>query len=568
MPASGPTSNWLSKWISAPDEREHASPLVRAAVRGDSLDKVLDLGVQTLLEASGADRGGLWLAGDRRGESGRGRVIEKKPGPIPEQWKRLDISTPFLRTALESSHPLRVDLGPGQSVPHLGPLVGMRSAIWIPVRARNYTFGLAMVAHAHAVANPNMDLLLARADEIALAVRHYHDAARVTVAAEELRALSGLSRAILCGVSAESILPQIARAARNHVQAEFVLLGRGDAPPASGGAWDGPADWRALLHQESLLHLWRRVYEEGRESDIDGEAISVRADSGAEASRAMLDRVIAIPIEARSYTIGVLMAGFLASEDSSEDFTRLESYSLLASSALDREFAREERLASKKLLSQLIEDSQECLVAVAQNGTVREASGAAVELLFAPRGTPKEILLEDFFSPASRGAVTQWRERITSPDSTMATVREAIPDSLEASLQSGATVRLRLRAKIAGLGSRHGDGFGDGTRMWLVHFESQDEQQALRLSEERLEVDDGRPDGFDRFRHITPGRCGKYPHGERASRRHHGSRSPPPGRTGNRGGPDGQAGKPVRPPGRNRGALARARAPGRRSELG
>ena len=369
--------------------------------------------------------------GERGGETGWGRVIEAKPGPIPEQWKHLDISTPFLRAALESPNPLRVDLGTGQSIPHLGPLVGMHSAIWIPLRARNCTFGLAMVAHAHAGANPNLDALRARADEIALAVGHHRDARRATLAAEELRALSSLSRAILCGVSADSILPQIARAARHHVQAEFVTLGGGSAPSASGEAWDGLDDWRILLHQEPLLRLWRRVFEEGREYDIVGEAIPARMGSVSEPSRATLDRVVAIPIEARGRTFGVLMAGFMASEDSNEDFARLESYALLAASALDREAARDERAACKKSLRQIIEDSRECLVAIDEKGIVREASRAAIALLPLPWVRPQEMLLEDFFSPAARSgramaqpdhfagfrACTQQREPPVSPGS-------------------------------------------------------------------------------------------------------------------------------------------------------
>lgn len=485
--------DWLRKWVGAPNGRPHSSALVRAAVRGDSLDQVLDLSVKTLLDAAAGDRAGLWLAGDRRGDSGRGRVVERSPGPIPEQWKRLDVSTPFLRSALESSNPLRVDLGAGQSVPHLGPLVGMRSAIWIPIRVGNYTYGLAMVAHARAGANPDMDLLLARADEIAFAVRHYHDANRSAIAAEESRALSGLSRAILCGVSADSVLPQIARAARNHLQAEFVELGRGPAPDASGEAWEGPDDCRSLLHQEPFIQLWRRAYEEGRESEITRQIIPVRIGAGTETSRAVLDRVIAIPIEARNRTVGVLMAGFLDSEDSREDFTRLESYALLAASALDREFIREERVACKRSLTQLIENSGECLLSIGQNGTVRDVNRAAVELLFADhkfsKGFSKEMLLEDFFSPTSRDAVEQWRDRLTSRDYANTLGHETFPDPLDASLQSGENIRLHFRSKIAGLGSRHGDRSSEGATMWLIHFENQDIQQALRASEQRLEAE-------------------------------------------------------------------------------
>jgi hypothetical protein len=130
MPASG----WMRKLKGTRCADERVNTLARALARGDSLDKLLDLGVQALLEAAVGDRAGLWLASNRHRESGRGRVVEAVPGPIPEQWKHLDITTPFLRAALERAEPFYVQLGPGQSAPHVGPLLGMRSAIWIPIR--------------------------------------------------------------------------------------------------------------------------------------------------------------------------------------------------------------------------------------------------------------------------------------------------------------------------------------------------------------------------------------------------------------------------------------------------
>src|SRR4029077_6017794 len=239
---------------------------VLAAARGEPLSHLLSLGARALMAAAEADRGGLWLSGDRRGESGTGCVVEAEPGPIPEQWKRLDVSTPFLRAALEGSNPMQVEFIAGETAPRLGPLIGLHSAVWIPLRERGRTFGLAMVGYARPPGQLDLDALRARADEITLAVQHHRSSRRSELAAEELRAQSRLSRAILCGVSADYILSQIARAARQYVQAEFIALGRGSAPPFAGEGWDGAAGWLFVLHQESLLQLWRNVLQEGRES--------------------------------------------------------------------------------------------------------------------------------------------------------------------------------------------------------------------------------------------------------------------------------------------------------------
>ena len=267
MPAVG----WMRRWRSArggADEQARAPVL--AAARGEPLGQLLNLGARALLSAAGADRAGLWLSGDRKGESGIGSVTEAVPGPIPEEWKRLDVSTPFLRAALESVDPLHVEFIAGDTTPHLGPLIGMHSAVWIPLRDRGRTFGLAMVGYARPPGPLDLDALRARADEISLAVQHHRSSRRSELASEELRAQSRLSRAILCGVSADSILPQIARAARHYCPGGI----------RSCGPWkraslcrekDGMAPrWLAILHQETLLQLWRSVLEEGRESEISG----------------------------------------------------------------------------------------------------------------------------------------------------------------------------------------------------------------------------------------------------------------------------------------------------------
>ena len=151
----------------------------------------------------------------------------------------------------------------------------------------------------------------------------------------------------------------------------------------------------------------------------------------------ILDRVVAIPIEVQSVTRGVLMAGLLRPEDYDEDFLRLESYALLAASALDREAAREERTAGNETLRKIVEASSECLIVIDEEGTILEASRAAAPLLFAPWGWVDGILLEELFSGVARDAVIEWRENLHSPALTTARKEGASTPVFEAALRRG-----------------------------------------------------------------------------------------------------------------------------------
>jgi signal transduction histidine kinase/ActR/RegA family two-component response regulator len=476
-------SGWMRRWKSSSIPAEQTSALVRASARGDPLDQVLDAAVHSLLETSSADRAGLWLAGERRGESGWGRVIEPKWGPVPEQWKHLDISTPFLRSALKSPEPLRVDFGCDDSMPPLGPLVGMYGAIWIPIRVGSRTLGLAMVGYtrSHAALQLDLEPLRTCADEVALAVAHHRDARQKELAAEELRSLGRLSRAILCGVSVESILPQIARAARRHMQAEFVALGRPCASPMLAESWDGPEEWRAAIQQQPFLHLWHKVLEEGRKAELRGEALPAPPVSATNQSAPALDRVIAIPVEVRRRTCGVLMAGLLPSEGSIDDLACLEDYALLASTALDQEATRAERTGWAQSLRQIVEESSEYLLFVDEVGRVQDANRAARTLLRMDAGCTDEIRLEEFFVPSARNAVAGWRERVTRRDTGHEPSLERLVIPLEAALTVGSVVRLHLRSTV--------EACGKYARRWLINFEDHDSQEAHLEEVGRLKVE-------------------------------------------------------------------------------
>jgi signal transduction histidine kinase len=457
-------SGWMRKrkGASAPDGG--AGALVRASVRGNSLGQLLDIAVQALLAAASADRAGLWLASERRGETACGHVVESIPGPIPEQWKHLDISTPFLRAALENPEPSRVEFGRDDTIPRVGPFVGLLGVVWIPLRAGNRTLGLAMVGYAqsHAALQLDMGLLSARADEAALAIAHYHDVRKRELAAGEIRSLARLSRAMLCGVSLESILPQIARAARHHLQAEFVALGRCASSPMLAEFWDGAEEWRTWVKQESVQHLCSRVLELGDEMELGREVLAARSDSSREHVQPALDRVIAFPIEVRHRTAGVLMAGLLASEDSVDDMARLESYALLVSSVLEREALREERAGWCGSFRRMVEESSEYLVFVDEDGRVCDASRAANTFLRLDSQRTDELHFEDLFAPAARNSVVKWHALVVQ-HFRRGPSAEPSDLPLEAVLLTGAVVRLHLRSMV--------EACGNDARRWLICFE-------------------------------------------------------------------------------------------------
>jgi two-component system, NtrC family, sensor kinase len=154
---------------------------------------------------------------------------------------------------------------------------------------------------------------------------------------------------------------------------------------------------------------------------------------------------------------------------------------VLATSALDREAAREERAASNEILRKMIEDSREWLIVIDGQGRIHESSRAAATLLFTPLKRIDGTLLEELFSPMARDAVAEWRRRLHSALPAPAQKKEAPPAALEAALERGGIICMHLRCEITGPG-------GDGPR-WLIHMEDLGAQQTLRDAEERLEVE-------------------------------------------------------------------------------
>src|SRR4029077_4353046 len=132
-------------------------------------------------------------------------------------------------------------------------------------------------------------------------------------------------------------------------------------------------------------------------------------------------------------------------------------------------------------LRQIIEESSEYLTFVDGRGRMREINWAARAFLRLDSGSTEEIRLEDLFVPASRDRVAGWGERVIQPDAGRGSGLERPVTPVEATLTTGAVVRLHLRSTV--------EACGNETRRWLIHFEDHGLRKAQLEAEGRLETE-------------------------------------------------------------------------------
>ena len=437
-------SIWIGTRKPGRTAHEPGRALVRAAACGDSLPQLLDHCVEALLDAGQGDRAGLWLAGDRAGQPGPGRVIEASGEPVPARWQNLDISIPLLRGAMESPDPVVVEFATPESMPPLGPVAGMRNVVWIRLRIRNRTLGLCMVARLHPRPAIHIEALRTQCDEIALVLSQRQDSVRLEELIEELQFHSCLSRAIVRNVSPESILPQIARAARRFLPAEFVVLGRASTPATVAEGWDGPEHWRALLEEGPLPQTWWKVGTEGHELTVSAEELakSIASIAGnlTSSSAHPFDRIVAMPVDVGEQTVAVLMAALAHRDDPGDENWGLERYALLAARAFEKELARGAQANWTQSFGHMIEKSGEALLAIDVNGHLLETSPAVRAVLRHGPGQLGAVPFPELFAKSSRDAVTRWHAQA------IATGQNQPP--LEADLAGGTRVRLHARSVV------------------------------------------------------------------------------------------------------------------------
>src|SRR5712692_1996502 len=264
------SAGWMRFWRRDRKANASAESVACAAARGESLAKILDLVALRLLQRGGAERAGIWLQDPDHADFYTGTVVETCSAPVPEQWRRVDVSAPFFRTILASPDPLVADVNGSSGVPLIGPLAGMRRVIWIPVRIRERILGLALAGYLRARPAADLRGLRILADDLAVVVAQRRDWESDQRRQADVEARTEIQRAILRGAPLRQTLSQIALQARQQVRAEFVALAQGDA--ARFDIFEGPREWAALLEEETVGNLCRAALKQDGPMELDAQA--------------------------------------------------------------------------------------------------------------------------------------------------------------------------------------------------------------------------------------------------------------------------------------------------------
>ena len=454
--------------------REQGGPvlpgaLVRLAVRGEPIERLLEHAAKGLLQVGEAEQVGVWLESLQNPEIYLGAVIEAGLGPVPDEWKRLDVSLPFFRTLLSSEHPVVEDLGESFGLSGIGLLAGMRRAVWFSLRMQERTLGLALVAYGRPPGVVNTEALRALADELTLAVAQRRDRDSCGLWRAQLAALSQLQRALLGGARAKQILPQVLSEARRHAHAEFVALGRTGEGPLRFEFFDGPREWLAPLEEKPLSDVWRTAMEESRLVEVGQEALRSCLPHAELLRTERLSCVVALPLEAGEDSLGVLLAGLTPEAKATAGLERLESYAALATAALREEHRRTLTGDAETAYRGLLDSSGEWILFVDREGVICDASRAAREHLGLTSARLGRLRLQELFSAPGREAVAAWC--VSAWD----LPPEVAAEPMEVVLASSLRVRLHLRPSPPGLPQAEGR-----RQVWV------EDVTALRAAEQKM----------------------------------------------------------------------------------
>jgi len=487
-------TDWIRSWRFGARERSRRgqSPpgaIARAAVEGESVERLIELASSALRLAARADRSGVWLLPEGGGRWACGLVSDPSDWSFPPEWNHLDLSAPSWKLLLN-----RRDVGParrgsGATFPDAGALADMESAMWIPLRVGDAVLGLAMVAYRAPQEHADTTSLRAISDELVLAVTQKREWCRRVQVQEELETRARMLRSLQSGVSAEAMLVEIARAAVLCARAEFVAVARCATPLQQCEGWAGEGYWRQALEIDAVGRLWHAALTEAKAAESAVTFLPDRKSAGAPRQEAVdeerpvrLGRAVALPLATfEGRPLGALLAGFSSIEETGIA-KRLDSDVAFASLALEREARKRHEAELDRRLEAFLDSTMEWSLIVEEGGSIAGSSRAARVGMGLHHDAHPLVRLEDLFVPGARQALQEWRESLwTHPASGPA-------HPIEVLLRDGRAMRISPKTQLKVNASCGGASVLEPSR-WLLTLENLDVGGGGDAERTRLEIE-------------------------------------------------------------------------------
>jgi signal transduction histidine kinase len=450
------TRNHQSK---LPAQRK-ARGVVRAARAGAGRDVWIREALLELQMEPGAERFGVWLdapAGDEAASEKRtvfrGEVREKDDGCGPGKWTSLSVELPLPLDLLSAGKIAELTL-PGESNNLLlGPTLGMRHVLWVPVFGQNLLRGLLLVAAQDADSPLPRVLAEEVAAELALALEWEEQNRLARERKADLELASRVHTLLSGNADLDNILLELAetctrRDAPEGVGAVFAVIGERKTGLAAAAPSGARAEERLRIRAMSGDPAWGHSVEQGPLEEFWRQAVGTGQVTGAEAGALPLARniarIVAIPLCYEGSARGVLMAGLARGRTSIEIRQRLEQRALLATQVLQQKARWSERAREETWRMALLESSEQPVVLLDRSGFLRGMSQGARKILPGDEPAPgvrsekQEPRFVELFRPRERERVNRWLQPgagDSSPD--------AAAGILKAELKDGAGVECR-----------------------------------------------------------------------------------------------------------------------------
>ena len=447
---------------------------------GATREKVMHQAAGALAGATGADRIGVWVQEDsvvhedsQAPATLRGVLWEADSSQIPADWQRLSLEAPLPLKLLAAGQSVEQDLtsAPGSSV--IGPLVGLRKALWTPIRRHGHLHGIILTGVARSGPPLPQQLAESVAEELALALALQDDRQLAREQGRDLLASKQLLAALHSSASADTVLAQLVAGCTqpspdgSGPEAVFALIGHlpiSTSPPSRTleleFAWEsGDPGWTASTEREPLSSLWRQALQAGQ---------VVGAAPPSSWSPRGIERVVAIPLISGRETLGVFLAGLPPKSASLRVLERLELHAAIAASALERRRQNTERSRRLARRQSLLDLSIDPTILVDAEGTIANLNRSARALLeekpaeFSSKSLPDPAStsgsgdsawclggrFSQLFCAREQARVEEWmRGSILARGCTPTT--EAVAPALPCDAELVTGLRVRLRAPIA-----------------------------------------------------------------------------------------------------------------------